>query len=265
MISTLLRKPWIRIYGYWLFAIGMGTLLILIEDVEDNEPMFSILAFVYWSLLIYWGAGWIFNQIKSILRQRKEKINLELMHLKSQVSPHFFFNTLNNLYGLISKDTEQAKQMLLTLSEMMRYSIYDGQKEWVPLEDELTYIKNYIDLHKARYHRASDIQLHHSITQPGITVMPLLFIILLENAFKHGMESLRENAFVHVRLTANANEIQFYIENNYDPTIRKEINGQGIGLKNLARRLELAYPKRHFLTYSANADIYSAQLTLQTK
>jgi LytS/YehU family sensor histidine kinase len=263
MISALLRKPGIRTYGYWLFAIGMGTILVLIEDA-DIEPMFSFMAFIYWSLLFYWGARWIFNQIKSILRQKKEKINLELMHLKSQVSPHFFFNTLNNLYGLIDKDTAQAKQMLLTLSEMMRYSIYDGQKEWVPLEDELKYIRNYIDLHKARYHKVSDIQLQHSIKQPGITVMPLLFIILLENAFKHGLETLRGKAFVHVELTAGATEIHFSVKNNYDPAYQKENNEQGIGLQNLARRLELAYPGRHTLTRSANDGIYSAELTLQT-
>ena len=264
MISTLLRKPWIRTYGYWLFAIVMGTVLILIEDA-DIEPMFSIMAFIYWSLLFYWGARWIFNQIKSIISRRKEKINLELMHLKSQVNPHFFFNTLNNLYGLINKDPEQARQMVLTLSEMMRYSLYDGQKEWVALEDELKYIRNYIDLHKARYHKTNDIQLHHSIKEPGITVMPLLFIILLENAFKHGIETLREKAFVHVEITADVNEIHFYIKNNYDPTCRSGDNEQGIGLQNLARRLELAYPKQHSLTYSTNADIYSAKLTLQTK
>jgi two-component system sensor histidine kinase AlgZ len=264
MISALLRRPWIRTFGYWLFAIGMGTVLILIEDA-DIEPMFSILAFFYWSLLFYWGARWIFNQIKSILRQRKEKINLELMHLKSQVSPHFFFNTLNNLYGLIDQDSAQAKLMLLTLSEMMRYSIYDGQKESVPLEDELKYINNYIDLHKARYRKVSDIRLDHFIKQPGIRVMPLLFIILLENAFKHGMETLREKAFVHVELTAAVDEIHFSIQNNYDPTCQTGSNEQGIGLQNLTRRLELAYPGRHSLTYSTNAGIYSAKLTLQTK
>jgi two-component system, LytTR family, sensor histidine kinase AlgZ len=264
MISRLLKKPMIRVYGYWLFAIGVGTILLLIEDL-DIEPMFSFMAFIYWLLLIYWGTRWVFNQIKSILKQRKEKINLELMHLKAQVSPHFLFNTLNNLYGLIDKDHVKAKQMLLTLSEMMRYSLYDGRKEWVPLEDELTFIKNYIDLHKARYHKISDIQLQHSITQPDITVMPLLFIILLENAFKHGLENLPGKAFVHVTLTADANEIHFCIENNFDPTIQKEMNEQGIGLQNLTRRLELMYPKRHSLTCSTNADIYTAQLTLHSK
>lgn len=264
MISTLLRRPWIRTGGYWLFAIGMGTVLILIEDA-DIEPMFSILAFIYWSLLFYWGARWIFNQIKSVLKRKKEKISLELMHLKSQVSPHFFFNTLNNLYGLIDKDTAQAKQMVLTLSEMMRYSIYEAQKEWVPLEDELTYIKNYIDLHKARYHRVSDIRLHYAIKQPGMTVTPLLFIILLENAFKHGLETLREKAFVHVALTADEHSIHFSIMNNYDTACQKGNKEQGIGLQNLARRLELVYPERHSLTRSTNDDIYYAKLTLQTK
>lgn len=263
MISTFLNQPLIRRYGYWVFAVGMGIVLILIEDA-DIEPMFSITAFFYWSLLLYWGARWTFSQIKLVMAKRREKINLELQHLKSQVSPHFFFNTLNNLYGLIDKDKVKAKEMVLTLSEMMRYSVYDGQKESVPLEDELQFIKNYITLHKDRYHKVNDIRLDHSISKQGITVMPLLFVILLENAFKHGVESLREKAFVHVRLMANESEIQFSVENNFDPSEQNGNDGQGIGLQNLQRRLELVYAKRHSLTCSANADIYTAHLILQT-
>lgn len=263
MISTFLGKPLLQKYGYWLFILGMGSILILIEDAAI-EPMFSIIAFFYWSLLFFWGARWIFNQIKTIIKQKKEKTNIELLHLKSQVNPHFFFNTLNNLYGLIDKDSTKAKQMVLTLSEMMRYSLYDGQKEWVTLEEELKYIKNYIALHNARYHKAIDIQLHDTIQNEGIKVMPLLFIILLENAFKHGVENLREKAFVHVNLNANEKEIHFSIENNFDPTDQKETEEQGIGLQNLERRLELVYPKRYTLTHSKNTDIYSAKLTLLT-
>ncbi len=242
----------------------MGIILILIEDA-DIEPMFSILAFFYWSLLFFWGARWLFNQIRSVIKQKKEKVNLELLHLKSQVSPHFFFNTLNNLYGLIDKDTRKAKQMILTLSEMMRYSIYDGQKESVLLEEELKYIRNYIELHRARYHKESDIQLNHSIAREGISVMPLLFIILLENAFKHGVETLREKAFVHVNLKANENEINFTIRNNFDTIGKQGVEEPGIGLQNLKRRLALVYPKRHSFTHEINADIYSTQLTLLLK
>lgn len=269
MIFTLLKKLWNRTSGYWIFAIGMGIILALNEDVvyedEDIEVLFSLAAFFYWSLLFYWTARWIFNQIKSIIQQRKEKINLELTHLKSQVSPHFFFNTLNNLYGLISKDPERARQMVLTLSDMMRYSLYDGQKEQVPLEDELTFIKNYMALHQARYHKVSDVQLHHSINQRDLTVMPLLFIILLENAFKHGMENLREKAFVHVELSADEHSIQFSVKNNFDPASQQENKQEGIGIQNLARRLQLVYPNRHSLTYETNADIYSTKLILQAK
>ena len=174
----------------------------------------------------------------------------------------FFFNTLNNLYGLIDKDTEKAKNMVLKLSEMMRYSIYDGQKEWVTLEEELEYLKNYIELHKARYHKATDIKLQHHIQKEGNKVMPLLFIILLENAFKHGVENLRENAYVNVNLISDEDEIHFAIENNFDNNEQSE--EIGIGLKNLKRRLELVYPKKHTLTHTVTNDIYKAKLTLKS-
>lgn len=264
MISIIERsKPLLHKYGYWLFVVVMGIALIFWENEEDIEPAYSIITFFYWSLLIYWAARWLFGQIKSTIKQKKEKANVELLHLQSQINPHFFFNTLNNLYGLIDKDSKKAKSMVLKLSDMMRYSIYDGQKEWVTLEEELEYIKNYIELHQARYHKETDIKLQHHIQQDGIMVMPLLFIILLENAFKHGVENLRENAYVHINLIANEDEIHFAIENNFD------INGpskeQGIGLKNLTRRLELVYPKRHSLSSSETNDIYKAQLTLKSK
>jgi two-component system sensor histidine kinase AlgZ len=255
-------KLLIRKYGYWIFAVVIGFSLIFWENEEDIEPAYSIITFFYWSLLIYWGARWLFGQIKSTIKQKKEKAHIELLHLQSQVSPHFFFNTLNNLYGLIDKDSKKAKNMVLKLSEMMRYSIYDGQKEWVMLEEELAYIKNYIDLHQERYHKETDIKLQHHIQQDGIRVMPLLFIILLENAFKHGVENLRENAYVHINMIASEDEIHFAVENNFD--INESSKEHGIGLKNLKRRLELVYPKRHLLSISETNDIYKAQLTLKS-
>jgi two-component system, LytTR family, sensor histidine kinase AlgZ len=261
MISIIKRsKPLIRQYRYWIFALGMGIILIMLEDL-DIEPVFSIVAFMYWSLLFFWGAQWIFGQTKTILKQQKEKTNIELLHLQSQVSPHFFFNTLNNLYGLVEKDAKKAQKLILKLSDMMRYSIYDGQKEAVTLEEELIFINNYIELHTARYHKKTQIQVSKHIQKEGMKVKPLLFIILVENAFKHGVENLRENAFVHIHLTANENEIIFAVENNFEDTESGEI--QGIGLKNLQRRLELVYPKKHSLSHSVANNIYRAQLTLK--
>ena len=262
MTSILERgKTFSKKYGQMIFAVIMGIVLIFWNDEEDIEPFFSITTFLYFVLLFYWSARWLFNQIKSTLKQKKEKTNIELLHLQSQVNPHFFFNTLNNLYGLIDQDSQKAKNMVLRLSDMMRYSIYDGQKEYVKLEEELDYVKNYVELHKTRYHKETDIKLHHHIQREEINVMPLLFIILLENAFKHGVENLRENAYVHINLIGGENEIIFSIENNFDP--EESVEGHGIGLENLKRRLDLVYPKRHTLTNTVVNDIYKAQLTLK--
>ncbi|MDN5205497.1 histidine kinase [Fulvivirgaceae bacterium BMA10] len=255
------NRSLIRRYGYWVFAVGAGIVLIYLED-EDIEPFFSIAAFLYWSLLLYWAARWLFGQIKSTIKQKKEKTRIELLHLQSQVNPHFFFNTLNNLYGLVEKDTKKAQQLILKLSDMMRYGIYEGQKDQVTIEEEVEYLNNYIALHNARYRKKNEIRFNQHIQKEGIKVMPLLFIILVENAFKHGVENLREGAYVHINLIAGEDEISFAVENNFD-------NGElpeepGIGLKNLKRRLELAYPKSHSLTYTDTNDVYKAQLTLKS-
>ena len=247
---------------FWSFGIGVGLALIIIDSYDDKSVLI-LTGLVYFPLMILLIARWIFSQIRSVITLKNEQAKTELLHLQSQVNPHFFFNTLNNLYGLIDQDTNKAKDMVLRLADMMRYSIYDGQKESVSLEEELAYIKNYIELHKTRYHKETDIKLHQHIQQEGVNVMPLLFIILLENAFKHGVENLRENAYVHINLIGGENEIIFSIENNFDPD---ELASEGgIGLKNLKRRLELVYPKRHKLVYSVMNDIYKAQLTLNSK
>ncbi|MFZ2907465.1 MAG: histidine kinase [Cyclobacteriaceae bacterium] len=262
MISFVKSSRVIRRYGYWIFAVGMGIILVVLEDFAI-EPASSILAFLYWSLLFFWGARWIFVQIRETLKQKKEKASIELLHLQSQVSPHFFFNTLNNLYGLVGKDSKRAQQLILNLSDMMRYSIYDGQKEMVTLAQEVEFIDNYIELHTARYHKKIEIQFNKDIEIEGLKVRPLLFIILVENAFKHGVETLRENAYVIIQLTANENEIIFAVENNFEHQQAGE--NQGIGLKNLQRRLDLVYPKTHTFSCSHYNNMYKAQLTLRLK
>ncbi len=251
--------PLFRRYGYWIFAVVGGIMLVVLDDL-DIEPFFSITAFLYWSLLFYWAARWLFAQFRATLKQKKEKTNIELLHLQSQVSPHFFFNTLNNLYGLVEKDAKQAQQMILKLSDMMRYSIYDGQKEMVPLEHEIDYLSHYMALHTARYHKKIDVQFTRDIQKPGIRVKPLLFIILVENAFKHGVETLRQDAYVHISLAGQEHEIRFSIENNFDDQPLE--NMAGIGLDNLRRRLALVYPKKHTLSHTVANNVYAAHLTL---
>ena len=181
--------------------------------------------------------------------------------MKSQINPHFFFNMLNNLYGLVAKDSQKAQALILKLSDMMRYSIYDGQKSSVTIAEEVAYLKNYIELHKMRYHKEINVKFNTNIYDENVEIVPLLFINLLENAFKHGVENLYDNAFVAIDLTTNKNEIIFTVENNFDPESISET--KGIGLKNLKRRLELIYPKKHSLSFKSMDEIYTSQLTLQ--
>ncbi|TSE04649.1 GHKL domain-containing protein [Aquimarina algiphila] len=252
--------------------IMMMTLIVLFMytvEVDTNqkdvipsgsEEFFELLTPVFFLSLFVFLANWIIRQIKSVIRLKNEKAQTELLHLKSQVNPHFFFNMLNNLYGWVEKDSKKAQELILKLSDMMRYSIYEGEKNLVPLDKEISYLKNYIELHKIRYHKKIEIQFDLDIEEE-YKVMPLLFIILLENAFKHGVENLRENAYVHINMIAKENEIHFIVENNFDNT---ELNNQpGIGLKNLKRRLELMYPEQHSLSFIIKEDVYKAELTLK--
>ncbi|MEM1259684.1 MAG: histidine kinase [Bacteroidota bacterium] len=204
---------------------------------------------------------WIYQQINWLVSMQSNRINMELALLKSQVNPHFFFNTLNNLYGLVVEKSEQAPEMVLKLSDMMRYTIYEGKKDIVSLADEINYLENYIELHKIRYQKSVDIRFEHDVDD-HLEIAPLLFIILLENAFKHGVENLTENAFIHIRLQTTKKEVQFSIVNNYEATAKKE--RLGIGLNNLKKRLELIYPNRNHLQIEQTEGIYKVKLTIQT-
>ena len=186
---------------------------------------------------------------------------MEMLHLKSQVNPHFFFNTLNNLYGLVEKNPKEAQVLILKLSDMMRYSIYEGQNEWVSIEDEVAYIKNYVELHKNRYHKKVAIDFNSSIDEEGYKIMPLLLILLVENAFKHGVEKLRNEAYVTIDLIAEKDRIDFTITNNFDP---EEIDDQsgGIGITNLKRRLEIGYKKDFDLALNMKDETFQAKLSL---
>ena len=246
----------------WLFLFAMGFIIIIFNDEFGSNEEFAIISLLYFLLLSFLFVRWVFTQVRSIIMLKNEKARTELMHLKSQVNPHFFFNTLNNLYGIMDKDSK-ARDMVLKLSDLMRYSIYEGQKDWVTLGEELNYLKNYIKLQEIRYHKKSDVQLNHQIDNIECEIMPLLFILLLENAFKHGLENLEKNAYIHINLIENEGIVDFEVENNFES--QETSKEQGIGLKNLKRRLELVYPKRHSLTFDINTNIYKAKLTLEIK
>jgi LytS/YehU family sensor histidine kinase len=142
----------------------------------------------------------------------------------------------------------------------MRYSIYEGEKNEAFLSEEISYLQNYIELHKMRYHKKISVQFNTEIENDQIKIRPLLLIILVENAFKHGVENLRENAFVTIDLKVNNKTLLFNIENNFD--VQESPKTVGIGLKNLKRRLELAYPKKHKFAIENKDSVYKTELEL---
>ncbi|SEK49658.1 GHKL domain-containing protein [Aquimarina amphilecti] len=245
---------------FWLFTIFTPFILMILVATEE-ELVATLLGFFYFGILFVFGIRWVTKQLKTIIKLKNEKSKTELLHLKSQVNPHFFFNTLNNLYGLVEEDSKKAQELILKLSDMMRYSIYEGQRDFVTVKEEIEYLKNYIELHKMRYYKKTKVDLNLHVHNEDVTVMPLLFIILLENAFKHGVENLRDNAYIKINITSGENDIHFAIENNFDAS---EITKQpGIGLNNLKRRLELVYPKKHSLSFAITEDVYKVQLTIK--
>jgi len=254
LISILIP---IGITAYEYFVKGNNSVVFL----ADYPTVVGITVLIYYALLLVVGIIWIILQLKSLMTLKNEKTKNELLHLQSQVNPHFFFNMLNNLYGMIDKDTEKSKALIIKLSDLMRYSIYEGEKSLVTLEEEIVYLKNYIELHQMRYHKKIDIQFNTNIEDTSIKIMPLLFIILLENAFKHGVENLRGNAFIHIDITSKNKEVLFEIENNFDKNALPEKSG--IGIKNLKRRLALAYSNNHSLIFTTVDSVYKVQLELK--
>lgn len=250
--------------GILVFGINMSN------KVDDERPSFwlhegnlwltDVFAACIALIFAYAFFSWVFKQWKNIQTLKNEKSNAELALLKNQINPHFFFNTLNNLYSLIKSDPNTAQEYVLKLSDMMRFTIYKGKEEMVTLEEEANYLSNFIELQTARYHKKIEIDFQQSIENTKDKVPPLLFIILLENAFKHGVESLIDNAFIHLELKESDSKIVFSIKNNFDLDALSK--NKGIGLKNLKDRLHLLYPKAHKFTCDNVGNTYFAKLEL---
>ncbi len=276
--KNIIRSWSISKFSFWSLIIHISTVLVFIISytfetkatsegnlvlLENDELVMDLLFPMIFFMIIVFFISWLIRQIKSIIDLKNEKKKNELLHLKSQVNPHFFFNTLNNLYGLVEEDKQKAQKLILKLSDMMRYSIYEGQRDFVTLEQEIEYLKNYIELHKMRYHKQTKVNFDYNVKDKTSVIMPLLFIILLENAFKHGIENLRKEAYINIQISSTSNQIDFSIENNFDPA--EVTSEKGIGLQNLKRRLELVYPHKHSLSFTVIENLYKAQLTLQLK
>lgn len=190
----------------------------------------------------------------------KEKLQAELAFLRNQVSPHFFMNTLNNIHALIDIDSEDAKESIVKLSRLMRYLLYDSEKGMTTLEKEVEFIKSYVELMKLRLLPNVEIKLSFPSQIPDVKIPSLLFISLVENAFKYGI-SYQEKSFIDIKMKAGGKDLDFNIRNSVHPNESFESKG-GLGLKNLKKRLELLFDDDFTLTINKNDNIFRTRIVI---
>lgn len=201
-----------------------------------------------------------YEQKKVLQEVRVEKLQAEVNYLRSQVNPHFLFNALNNLYALTIQQSPQAPGVVLKLSEMMEYMLYESDEATVPLEKEIRYLNNYLELERLRQGNQADIQLEVTGDPDRCSIPPFLLLPLVENAFKHGISRILRNAYLHLHI-AIGNGLTVTIENNKLPNQSTPANG-GIGLSNLEKRLQLLYPGAYTLQIDNTPDHYRVHLKI---
>ena len=196
---------------------------------------------------------------KRLEQLEKENLEQQLEYLKYQINPHFLMNTLNNIHALVDIDPEKSKQTILELSKMMRFVLYEGNKQVVPLDREIAFLQNYIQLMKLRYTDKVKITVDVPKNLPNKEVPPLMFITFVENAFKHGV-SYRQASFIDIAISIGEDKLVFDCRNSRIP--KEDDKHGGVGLANVKKRLELIYGNRYALDIKDEQDTYTVKLSL---
>jgi len=242
-----------------------------LENTERTGPPFKMA--VYIQILSYMAPLLFSIALKTTQRwnkteaERKEAINIklksELQHLHYQLQPHFFFNSLNNIYAMVDVSPDQAKTSIHSLSKLMRYMLYETNEEKVALTKEIDFMKKYIDLMKLRISDKTTVNYSFPSGETGIYIAPLLFISLIENAFKHGVSASKPGT-IDIKMTCNDNRVIFAVENTNFPKKTDDKSGSGIGLQNLEKRLELLYPAKYKFKTLLKNERFSVRLEVAT-
>jgi len=223
-----------------------------------TSALFTSIIFILLSLLLHFTVDWFLNE--RVQRDlENQRLTAELALLKSQINPHFLFNSLNSIYSLAYQRAENTPDAILKLSEIMRYMLYECNDNKVDLAKELQYLQNFIDLQKIRFgdHCFIDFDIDGTITKQRI--VPLLLISFIENAFKHGVANDPESP-IQLKITVDDGSLQFYMQNKKHLHNRDLVGG--IGLANVKRRLKLLYPGQYHLNITDTADTYTCELSL---
>lgn len=204
---------------------------------------------------------WYIHQQKN-LQLEKESIKTQLELLKAQIHPHFLFNTLNNIYAHTQNTSPVASGLLISLSDLLRYIIYDGNAAMVPLQKELTMINDYIRLEKMRYGESLDLYTDLPSNAQDLSIAPLLLLPLVENSFKHGTSTMLDQPWINLRIEIKHNRMIMKLVNGKINNKTADHNSSGIGIKNVKQRLSILYPGKHELTISNEEDVFIVNLKI---
>ncbi len=282
LIERLLFKG--RVWSYILVNVAIFSALFFVmaevgdfvdSHIDRVEPrrggfghslfghiLFSILVIAP-SLSIKMTAKWLDSR-QRIRESESMRIEMELASLKNQLNPHFLFNSLNSVYALISLNPTVAQSSLMSVCDLLRYQLYDSDYAEVELDKEIDFIKNYCNLMQLRLGERVGVSVDLPQSTDGIRVAPLLFISLVENAFKHGVDA--DNAsYINIKMTLIGGVIRFTCSNSNHPKTTQDRSGSGIGLVNLQRRLELIYPHTHTYDVKVIDNCYIVTLIINTQ
>lgn len=257
-----------------MVAVHVVSRYVLPPDASmppKERPLFDTIKFFSGNAILYMlvaGAGVAIKMTGdwyAMEATRKElehsNVQAELQNLKSQLNPHFLFNTLNNIYSLIQFDTDRAQRAVHDLSRMLRYVLYDSSQQYVALVSEMQFMRDYVLLMKLRLPDSVDVRVSFPDTHSETKIAPLLFISLVENAFKHGV-SYEEPSHIWMELSEDRESVVFDIRNSSFPKTNEDRSGSGIGLNNLSKRLELLYPGLYEFSYGTEGQEYHARLRI---
>jgi len=272
LFPRLVTRKW-----WWLYVITIPALIIVIFTLKvwvlqlvDNGFKLTHVnrRIIFFPPVPFIIAGIILQVIKRRINadklqkeQQAERLATELKFLRSQVSPHFLFNMMTNMVALARQKSDLLEPSLIKLSELLRYMLYSTEEGIFTINDEITYITNYIELQRLRFGDDADVQLNIKKDESNCRIEPMLLIPFVENAFKHGI-GMTHNPFIKITVAVYNKQLHFTVINNYNKYNSVKDGSTGIGLQNVQNRLQLLYPGKYTLDIKDDGEIFKANLKL---
>mgnify|MGYP003624203732 CR=1 FL=1 len=281
-ITYYLMPKYLYKKKYWQFFLGTALLVVVIITIEELvlEPIIfpgtrrgDTFPGVYISLLgilpvmfILSGCkfGWDALQKQAQIDELETTIQeSELQFLRSQINPHFLFNNLNNLYSYALQESPKTPEIILEMSGVLRYMLYESIEQFVPLKKELEQLGNFIRLYKLQIEDRGEVHFDVEKIDSDFKIAPLILIVFIENAFKHSQSGQSSDIKIDISVKLKNTTLEFICENNYESGFSLDSVAKGIGLKNVKKRLELLYPKKHILQIEEADNSYKVYLKLE--